>query len=144
MAVEELVFDDDALADAMRVATPEARRVVDQLTCGATAKDLVIGGLVDAAWLDELMVDQYARGRGARAIYGTSRSELLEPAIAARLAGVSRRRPPGAAHPRRRALRGVADRCGDSEASTSPSIASASARASAHARSESPSPSSAR
>ncbi|HQY60552.1 MAG TPA: response regulator [Polyangiaceae bacterium] len=92
MAVEELVFDDDALADAMRVATPEARRVVDQLTCGATAKDLVIGGLVDAAWLDELMVDLCARG-AVRAIYGTSRSELLEPAIAARLAEVAPKAP---------------------------------------------------
>lgn len=81
MAVEELVFDEEALADAMRVATPEARRVVDQLTCGATAKDLVIGGLVDAAWLDELMVDLCARGV-VRAIYGASRRELLEPAIA--------------------------------------------------------------
>lgn len=110
MAVEELAFDDEALADAMRVATPEVRRVVDQLTCGATAKDLVIGGLVDAAWLDELMVDLCARG-AVRAIYGTSRSELLEPAIATLMAESSPKVPQPTPPPYQASLTA----CGDSD-----------------------------
>ncbi len=84
MAIEELVFEDVALADALRAVTPEAREIASRLARGATAKDLVIGGVVDAAWLDDLMVDLGSRG-AIKAIYGASGRELLGPAIASAL-----------------------------------------------------------
>jgi hypothetical protein len=45
MGVEHLELREDVLADAMRVVTPETRRIVDRLVRGATPKDLVLGGI---------------------------------------------------------------------------------------------------
>lgn len=80
MGVEHLELREDVLADAMRVVTPETRRIVDRLVRGATPKDLVLGGIVDAAWLDDVMSDLAARGAFS-AIRGPSGRDLFAERI---------------------------------------------------------------
>ena len=91
MAVEQIELAEDVVADAVRVMPPEARRVVDRLAHGATPKDLVLGGIVDAAWLDDLMADLAARG-AVSAVLGASGRELLAPRIDTML-GVDKKEP---------------------------------------------------
>lgn len=91
MAVEQIELAEDVVADAVRVMPPEARRIVDRLAHGATPKDLVLGGIVDAAWLDDLMADLTARG-AVSAVLGASGRELLAPRIDTML-GVDKKEP---------------------------------------------------
>jgi len=82
MSVEEVELDPEILADTLRVSPPEARRILDTLGRGATPKDLILGGVVDAAWLDDLMADLAARG-AIREVRGASGRELLSERLAA-------------------------------------------------------------
>lgn len=82
MSVEEIEFDPEILADTLRVSPPEVRRILDTLGRGATPKDLVLGGVVDAAWLDDLMADLSSRG-AIREVRGASGREMLAEHLAA-------------------------------------------------------------
>lgn len=88
MSVEEIELDPEILADTLRVSPPEARRVLDTLSRGATPKDLVLGGMVDAAWLDDVMADLAARG-AIREVRGASGRELLSLRLSAATAPTS-------------------------------------------------------
>ena len=86
MNVEQVELSAEILADTFRVVPPEVRRIVDRLARGATPKDLILGGIVDAAWLDDLMADLSARG-AVLAVHGPSGRELLGPRVEAALGG---------------------------------------------------------
>ena len=81
-AVENVIFDEDALGDYLSATPDPARSLIARLARGSTPRQMLLAGEVAPSLLEDILADLAARG-AIRGVRGAGGTDLLTPAIEA-------------------------------------------------------------
>jgi len=84
MNIERIGLDEASLEEYLRATPDPARAIIRRLSQGAAPRQMLLGGEVEPALLEDVLVDLAARG-AIRAVEGTDGTDLLTPAVEAAL-----------------------------------------------------------
>jgi CheY-like chemotaxis protein len=102
MYVERIVVDRDEIDETLRATPDPARTLIGRIVDGACPRQMLLGGDVSPALLEDVLADLAARGL-VRAVEGASGTDLLTPAVDAALAVIrGAARPPSVMPPNAR------------------------------------------
>jgi hypothetical protein len=102
MYIERIVLDRDTLEEYLRTTPDPARTLVRRIAEGTSPRQMLLGGDVSPALLEDILADVAARG-AVRSVEGAGGSDLLTPAVDAALAVIrGATRPPSVLPPNAR------------------------------------------
>jgi CheY-like chemotaxis protein len=84
MNIERIGLDEGSLEEYLRATPDPARAIIRRLSEGAAPRQMLLGGEVEPALLEDVLVDLAARG-AIRAVEGADGTDLLSPAVEAAL-----------------------------------------------------------
>ena len=84
MNIERIGLDEGSLEEYLRATPDPARAIIRRLSEGAAPRQMLLGGEVEPALLEDVLVDLAARG-AIRAVEDADGTDLLSPAVEAAL-----------------------------------------------------------
>jgi DNA-binding response OmpR family regulator len=84
MNIERIGLDEASLEEYLRATPDPARAIIRRLSQGAAPRQMLLGGEVEPALLEDVLVDLASRG-AIRAVEGADGTDLLSPAVEAAL-----------------------------------------------------------
>jgi CheY-like chemotaxis protein len=84
MSVERIRLDEASLEEYLRATPDPARTIIRRLSQGAAPRQMLLGGEVEPALLEDVLVNLAARG-AIRGVEGADGTDLLSPAVEAAL-----------------------------------------------------------